>query len=203
MNKEENIKKDLEEIWYTLLNAKTAYQYAKYLFEPPTVKEQNYMRHYGNEMAFFRNILWRNSVIEISNLFAKDQSRSINKFLNNIDGGGKYSKKVPTEVVNELRFKLSTFADIIEKILLMRDKVFAHADKDYKSSLQYNKLDTDIEKLIKFSEDFISEISFVFKTTPIHEENNLKDNFNILNVLADYEEKKYNNIIEDYKRINN
>jgi hypothetical protein len=203
MSKEENIKKDLEEIWYTLLNAKTAYQYAKYLFEPPTIKEQNYMKHYGTEMAFFRNILWRNSVIEISNLFAKGQDRSITKFLNNIDGGAKYSKEVPIELVKELRSKLSTFENIIEKILLMRNKVFAHAEKDYKSSLDYNKLDTDIEQLIKFSEDFISEISFVFNTTPIHEEISLEGNFDILNVLADYEEKRYNDIIENYKKFNN
>lgn len=198
MSNEDKIKEELQEIWFTLLNAKTAYNYAKYLFEPPTIEEQSYMRHYGVEMQFFRSVLWRNSVIEISNLFKREERRSINKFLNKVESYGEYRNIIPKETIDLLREKLVDNKEIIEKILMMRDKVFAHAQKEYKDSLQYNVLDKDIEKLISFAEAFISDIYLVFNAQVIHDHLSKKE-FYLLKVLNEYEENKRKEIIERYK----
>lgn len=201
MSKEEKIKREIEEIWYTLLNAKTAFYYAQYLFEPPTQIEKDYMKHFGVEMTFFRNVLWKNAIIELANLFSKNQKRSLEKFLNKVDVGGVYSKKISAAKVNELRSRLNSYDNIITQVLEMRNTMFAHADKEYHISNKYVVFLGDVEDLILFCENFISDIFQFFDAGVIHDAKLLRDDFNILKILADYEEKKHTDIINSYKNI--
>jgi len=199
MEKEEKIKHELQEIWYTLLHAKSAFCYAEYLFNPPTSKEKDYMRHYGVEMQFFRNVLWRNAIIEISKLFKKSEKRSIEKFLNKVGGGGDLSRVVPNELVESWRLKLISSSKLIDKVLKLRDKVFAHTEMDYQDTRQYDVFEKDVENLIILAKEFISEMFLVFDAGVLHAENLLKEDFKILDILADYETERENKIMEKFK----
>lgn len=201
MTREEKIKNDLQEIWYTLLNAKNAFYYAEYLFNPPTLKEKDYMENCGVELRFFRNVLWRNSIIEISKLFKKTEKKSIEKFLNKVSGGGVYSKIIPKNLIGDWRIKLEQSNILIVKVLDLRDNVFAHTKMDYKDSRQYEVFEKDVEKLIILAEDFITQIFLVFNAGVIHSEKLLRDNFNILEILADYEIDREMRIIERFSEL--
>lgn len=200
MKKEAKIKYELQEIWYALLNAKTAFYYAEYLFNPPTSKEKDYMRHYGVELQFFRNVLWRNSIIEISKLFKKTEKRSIEKFLNKVSGGGSLNKVIPKDLIENWRLKLGSSNEIIDKVLKLRDKVFAHTEMDYKDTRQYEVFEKDVEKLIILAKDFITEMFDVFDAGVVHSENLLRDDFKVLEILADYETERENKIMERFKK---
>lgn len=199
-NKKECIIDELKEIWYILLNAKYSYNYAEYLFFPPTENEKGYMRHYGTEMLFFRKMLWRSSIIELSHLFYEREKRSIGKFLNKVDISGEYRGYISPTKIQELRNELNNFQVTIDKVKEMRDKVFAHADYEYEKSKKFDNLDNDIEKLIHFTEVFISEIFLAFDAGVEHSAKFLKDEFNLLKILADYEDKNYNELIKDFSQ---
>ena len=126
------------------------------------------MRHYGVEMQFFRNVLWRNAIIEISKLFKHYEKRSIVKFLNKVNGGGTLSKIIPKEIVDKWYLKLESSTLQIDKVLKLRDKVFAHSEIDYKDTRQYEVFEKDVEKLILFTKDFISDIFLVLDAGLIH-----------------------------------
>jgi len=197
MSKEERIKHEIEEIWYTLLHAKTSFYYADYLFNPPTRQEQDYMSH-GEDMLFFRDVLWRSAVIGLANFFAKDQKRSVVKLLNKLDGGGEFCKVVPRSVIEIWRSKLTEHDGVIEKIKTLRNKMYAHSEIAYRDSLQFNAFDKDVEILIILVQDFISTIFTCFNAQVIHGDK-LPRNFNTLKILADYEEKRRDDIVNEYK----
>ena len=161
MEKEEKIKHELHEIWYTLLHAKSAFYYAEYLFKPPTSKEKDYMQHYGVELQFFRNVLWRNAIIEISKLIKKSEKRSIQKFLNKVGVGGSLSKVIPKELIESWHLKLNSSSEIIDKVLRLRDKVFAHTEMDYKDTRQYDVFEKDVEKARQILDEYHAAVDTV------------------------------------------
>jgi len=199
MSKEDGIKNELDEIWYTLMHAKRSFYYADYLFNPPTSKEQDYLRSHGLEMLFFRDVLWRSAIIGLANFFAKGEKRSIVKLLNKLDNGGEFRKVVPNSKVNAWRLKLTQYDSVINKIKTLRDEMYAHSDITYRESLKINIFDKDVEMLISLVQDFISDIYTYFDSQVIHSEKLPRD-FKILEILADYEEKRSNDIINEYKK---
>lgn len=205
MPTKEELKDNIWPIWKILILAKECYQFSYYLHKPETPRESKYLQK-SRYFSFIRHILWRNTVIELSKLFNKSPKRdkfNIYHFINKLKsdqyfGGFNISQDKIDFWENELKLNETTITQITQ----LRDKVYGHSD----SRKELENLDTPTfektKKLIELVENIIQEIyatvyeSHAMMETPISG----RMNFNIIKTLAQAEDNKIKDLIEELNR---
>lgn len=199
MSKKEEIKENILAIWKIAIVARKCYQYSYYLHKPDTSEELEYLNHSG-EFQFIRHILWRNTVIELSKLFNSSPKRDkynvfhfINKLKSNQYFGGFGISK---EKINYWEDRLTKNEDLINKILLLRDKVYSHTDGEYAKRNLDTPTFAETEELLKIVEDVIREIYYsIFDAEAVVDTSFVKKGpSNIIKILSAEKKSRIENI---------
>lgn len=177
---------DIWSIWKILTNCKENFLYSRYLHKPDTKEEVEYLgcsRHF----KFLRHSLWRLSIIELHKLLNKSDRDFYNlfTFIKNLESNNYLGHNVPTEIITDWRNTLCSKKGITKKILLLRNKLYAHTDPNLDKLLvditfeEVQELITVVEKVIKgiYYNSFQSAISI---ETPVFE----RGRFDIIKILA-------------------
>jgi len=194
LNREE-LDNKLWRITEILITAKECFLYSKYLYKPESEEEAKYLQ-YSVHFHFIRHSLWRLSIIELSKLFSTSKQRdrfNIVSFITQLKKDGHFANlNFDESIITKWEKRLSENKDQIDKILTLRDKVYAHTDPkkdDYRGIQLYLR---DIEQLFLIVENMISEIkSKIFDahmdlTTPVFG----RHKFDIIKVLAEEKRKR-------------
>jgi len=202
-------KKELKEniwlIWKILTLAKECYQYSYYMHKPETPGELEYLK-YSQHFQFIRHILWRNTVIELCKLFSKSSGRdkfNIFHFIGKLKKDGHFrSFDVDATKITDWESRLDANKETIEKLLILRDKVYAHTDRMNKNPDDLTPTFEAVKQLIDIVENVIQEIyATVFEThammeTPLFNRNR----FDIVKVLADAKNTRLQPLLDEIKQ---
>ena len=193
---ERDLKSDIWAIWKILLNCKENFLYSKYLHKPDTKEEAEYL-HNSMHFKFLRHSLWRLCIIELNKLLSKSDKDFYNLwiFIKNLENNIYQGHNVPADTITEWRNIVSSKKNIIKKILLLRNKLYAHTDKDVDKLTiditfdEVNELIVIVEKVIRgiyihsFDSDILTE-------TPLFE----RGRFDIIKILAKEKSDRINAI---------
>ena len=195
MTKKEEIKENILSIWKILNNCKESFQFCKYLHVPETQNEKEYIEN-SRYFKYIRHILWRNSVIELSKLFSTSKNRdkyNITHFIKKLKPQGHFKIfKIDIYKIYDWESTFATNNVIIEDLLILRDKVYAHTDVLNANESLNGLTFQEMEILIELVEDLIREIyrsvfdGDVDLRTPIFGRGNIK----LINNLIEHREYK-------------
>lgn len=201
--KKAELKENILSIWEILTVSKESFEYAFYFHKPETEDESEYLNK-SPDFKFIRQILWRMTIIELSKLFSSSKNRdkfNLKHFINKLKKDEYFGDIgiVENRIENWEKI-LEENNVLIESILTLRDKIYAHRDPKKEDFKTIEITFQEIEILIKLSEEIIKEIySVVFDSyaeiTPVYFKRN---RFNMIKVLA--EEKK--NRLNRFKKEN-
>lgn len=203
MSKKAEIEKQLEVIWSILLDAKDCFHYTYYLYNPKSENEKEYLRN-SDDLRFIRHALLRMTIIELCKLYSNKKDRDyycllafINKF-----GDGQYYADVGIESqkVHEWKKQIEN-NPTVKKIQDLRDKAYAHTDKN-KDSIIPNEISFDeLKHLLSLAEEIVQYIYervydvFADMDTPYFDSKRV----NILEVLAEEKKNRSESIIKQEK----
>lgn len=181
-----DLKSDIWSIWKILINCKENFLYSRYLHKPDTETEAEYL-NYSQHFKFLRHSLWRLCIIELHKLLSKSDKDVYNlrTFLNNLKNNIYKGHNVPVETITEWRNTLLSKKSTIKKILLLRNKLYAHTDKDV-DKLSVDITFEEVHDLIYIIEKVIRGIyiysfdSDILTETPVFE----RGRFDIIKILA-------------------
>lgn len=201
--KKTELKENISIIWEILTISKDCFEYAFYFHKPETQEEANYLNN-SSDFRFIRHTLWRMTIIELSKLFSKSKNRdkfNLKHFINKLKKDEYFGDiGILNNRIENWEKILEENNILIENILTLRDKIYAHRDQKKEDFKTIEITFQEIEILIKLSEEIIKEIySVVFDSyaeiTPVYFKRN---RFNMIKVLA--EEKK--NRLNRFKKEN-
>lgn len=207
MNPREQAKKDIEEIWNIIHITNECLDFCKYLNYPPTESERKYLSiNSANARSFnlIKVVLWRYVIIEFAKLFsAKDgDAFNLKKFIEKCNSGNHYHKiQIDTIVIDKWNNFLKENEIIINKIITLRDKVFAHRDRNHEDVLKSNEIFfKELEPLVAFTRNIIREVyvkfgADVFFDIKTHFD---KELYSVLTDLAEYQPIKEKAIFDKY-----
>jgi len=199
--KGKELEDEISKIWDILIIAKDCYQYSFYLHKPETIEEADYLKN-SQDFDFIRHILWRMAIIEIAKLFCNSSNRdryNLRHFINKLKKAGHFGDiGISVTIIEKWETQLSLNEELIDDILTLRDKVYAHTDP-YKE--EYTKIEITfkkIEDLLRLVEDVIQEIFKTVFDSHVDFESPLldKNRTNIVKILAAEKKKR----IEEHYR---
>lgn len=197
--KKEELRQEIWRIWEILIYAKECFQYCLYLYKPNTKEEVDYIS-FSQDFKFFRDILWERSIIELSKLFSSSKSHRFNlkNFIGKLKKTGQFGKFGITDLtIKKWEDELISNGKIIENILIIRDKLYAHSDSQKHDYLKIGITFFEVEKLIGIAESVIKEIYLtafeagIDMSTVIFD----KSNFEIIRILAEEKRKGIQEIL--------
>lgn len=189
MNKKEEIRNNIFEIWKISTNAKRYLAYTSYLHMPDTKEELEYLRK-SRDFQFIAHSLWRNAVIELSKLFNDSKKRdkfNIFHFIKKLEKNGHFRIfKIDQAKIDFWYNSIEENRNTIILINKLRDKVYAHTDGPVNKIGLETPTFKQTEKLIDIIENVIKEIYFnIFESEVVIESPNLElSPSRIIKVLA-------------------
>ncbi|WP_299758267.1 hypothetical protein [uncultured Pontibacter sp.] len=156
------LKKDILSIWKIFHLAKQSFQYSNYLHSPDTEEETTEINR-NHFLRFISHIILRVLVIELCKLYNNDNSNqkfSIPKLLKKLKNDGHYSKlNFNKEKLGEWVSKLQSLERTVININVLRDKLYAHTDRQKPDLEQYGFEFEELEILLELTEDIIYNIN--------------------------------------------
>ncbi len=200
MTRKQQLDNEISKIWNIYLIGKECFDYARYLFNPRTKLEKQYLDK-QQDFDFIRFILFRNSLIELSKLFHfRDTDKcNVHKFLKKFKQNQIYEDLFQDEVkISEWEDSILKKNDLIKKITTLRDRVYSHSDPNFSANSDFDLAFEDVEKLFEIVKDIITTISE--KTfDSLADLANIyfdKDRFNLVDILSKEWERKKNETIK-------
>jgi hypothetical protein len=153
-----DLKSDISTIWKTAFNCEENFLFSKYLYQPKTIEESDYLGH-SKRFQFIRQSLWRLSIIELNKLISKSNKDFFN-FLTFIDNLRKNHYKgytVRSKTLMNWTMTLTAKKATILKLRRLRNKVFAHSDP-IMDNLEYGITFKEVKDLIGTIVEIIKDI---------------------------------------------
>ena len=195
--KKAELKESIWNIWEILAISKECFEYAFYFHKPETEEESEYLNK-SRDFKFIRHILWRMTIIELSKLFSNSKNRdkyNLNHFINKLKRNQYFGDiGVLEEKIQNWDKILQDNQKLIDEVLILRDKVYAHTDPKKDDFKLIDISFQEIEILINLSEEIITEIYSVafdsdvrFRAIYFN-----KDRFNLIKILVEEKKNKRN-----------
>jgi hypothetical protein len=184
----DELNKEIGEIWHILTYAKGFYEYASYLHNPSSNEELEYLQR-SEDFRFISHSLWRMAIVELAKLFSTSESHRFNlaKFINKLGKGEHFGNLgISADTIQAWKDAISEQELQINGVVILRNKIYAHTDADYRNFRTLDISFSDLRQLIDIVEKVIKEIhlnilgSEVDMTSPFFD----KGRFNIIKVLA-------------------
>lgn len=188
--KKAELKKTIGNIWEIVTVLKDCFEYAQYLHLPETEDESDYLNK-SRDFKFMRHILWRMTIIDLSKLYSKSKKRdkfNLICFVNNLKRNQYFGQiGISNVIIEEWENRIIDNQKVIETILLLRDKFYAHKDSKIDNLKSLEISFQEIETLIILAEEIIKEIySAAFNS---HAEMRSiffkRERFNVIKILAE------------------
>jgi hypothetical protein len=185
------IKKEIWNIWQVITLARECFGYSYYLHKPDTKEEEDYL-HFSADFAFIRHIMWRTVIIELAKLFRSPKLKAtyifnLEDFIRKLRKDGEYgSLGIDNSSIDKWEKRLAQDKPVIEKIMVLWEKLYAHNDTSNEKYLKNDLSFEDTEKLIGNIETIVKEIYETVFNSPILM-NSLafnKKRFNLIRILA-------------------
>jgi hypothetical protein len=204
MSKEEELKSELNSIWKILQLAIQCYEYSSYLYSPKSESESEYIRN-SMFFDFTRHIHWRTTVIELAKLVTnnkKNQKFNIFHLLNKLKNDGYFGKLgLDKNEIEKWENLLKNNHETAEEIKTLRNKIYSHTDRNKEKYVKSSKL--TFEKISETTNIIGIIIKGIYSDIldthiDIKPLNSIGENFRIINILAEENEERKLNIINNY-----
>lgn len=210
----ENLRKELEikldKIYSIYIFAQEIYVYTEYFHKPKTKEEIELITEsiHSSNFRFLMHVMFRSLINEVAKLFSNSENDKyrLGSFIDSFSQTGYFRKiGIPSKRINVWKQYLIDNIDSIEKIRLLRNKIYAHTDDPSKS---YNNIDIsfkEIENLLQVAKSIINEIAIAifdkeFDTRPFSFD---RDRFILLELLVKAEKQRKEDILQNaLERIN-
>lgn len=163
MSKRKEIRAEIEKIKQIFLTAKECYLYSKYLFAPDDPDE----RRYASKDMHFRImaiLFWRLCIIEIHKLVSdseKDEFR-LSFFISKLKTSGHFRiLKISEEKIKTWEKRLDDANPYIDKIRGLRDKSYAHTDRDEDKVKEMAVSFPEVNEILNITGEIIQEMYYV------------------------------------------
>jgi hypothetical protein len=200
MDKIKQLKDEVWMMWQIFIVSNECFDYTFYLHKPDTKEEADYLAK-SKDFHFIRQMLWRMTIIELSKLFSSSAKRdkyNLFHLITKLKKNGYYGNlSVSEETLSQWETKLNDKQELIEKILNLRDKLYAHTDPDKDNYVDLVIKFTEIKELLLIIEDVIKELYRQVFDAGAHIDNLFFDRnqFHIIKILCEDEKRKINEII--------
>jgi len=166
IEKHHELDDDFEQICNIFLDAKICFDYANALEYPKKEYEEIIKQE---PFMIFRYSCSRLALIELSKLYQKKDTYSLFRIISRLVSKhyGKFENNLDIE---EMSKRLETIKVRSEKVIALRDKVFAHQDKksDIKKLQLYKVGYQDVVKLFSDTRELIDELQRLLQLPPYH-----------------------------------
>ena len=198
MTQKEQFEKELSRITDIFFGARENFDYCYYLHKPKSRYEAEYL-HVDRDLQFIRHSLWRMCIIELTQLFSNRENDKFNllKFLSKLLPTGHYRRlAVNQEKIYEWQTMIYSQNHVINNIIILRDKIYAHTDPDKDQYKQIEVYFRDIVSLLEIVASIITDLhSSVLKRTlllrnPVFDRNN----FTLVRILAEERDRRVSEI---------
>ena len=203
MDRKSELKNEISNIWEIFINANECFHYSFYLHKPDTQDEFDYLNK-SNDLQYIRHVMWRMSIIELSKLFSGSKTRdryNIQHLIGKLRKDGNFGNiGISDETLNKWETEIEKNKEIINSILILRDKIYAHTDSDKTKYLNTDLSFKQIEFLLKIVEVIIRDIhSSVFDAyadveTVVFD----RERFNIVKILAKAEKNRIQRLLDEF-----
>lgn len=199
MDRENDLKIEIKNIWDIFINANECFHYSNYLHNPETQDELDYLND-SRDLQYIKHIMWRMSIIELSKLFSgpKSQDRfNIQHLIDKLKKNGNFGNiGISDDVLTRWEDEIDKNRETIKTILNLRNKVYAHTDSDKTKYISIDLSYKEIELLLNIVEEIIRKIySSVFETfadvEPVVFD---KKRFSIIKTLAKEKKKRFDDL---------
>lgn len=162
------LKKETWELAEILLLAQESLKVVEYLLKDEEDQDKEYSKRMNAIFVYSRSIYWRVIVIELSKLFSeKDTERyNIYKFISKLKLDGHYGDAlISVSEIEAWEKKLADNKDSISNLILHRNKVYVHTDRN-SNEVPNTVTITKARELIEIIQKIIREVYFtVFKSS--------------------------------------
>lgn len=201
MTEMEELQNDLTQISKIYTIAKETFDYCFYLHKPNSELEREYLSK-NKHLIFIRHILWRQTVVEIFKLVSggKNDKFGLSGFLSKLHQEEEVQKKVGSDFFLKCKRRLRTNKNAIKNIGLLRDKIYAHTDRD---SGAYKNLDLAFENVQKVFDSIGEIIKDIYEQVfdghlELRNLNFERDRFDLIKVLAEHHNEKIKNLFGSF-----
>jgi hypothetical protein len=201
MYNKNDLDKDISQIWliYT-----TSYEYYNCLSQVKSYKKTEFSD--SRFMSFIIYTSWYVLIIELCKVYQNDNKNQhfnlfclINKLLNNYKNLD-FKSLITLESITDYhaRFNSSEIIDIRERLVTLRDKFYAHFDKDNLENEVNIKL-TEIEILLNLLKNFITDIKYEIFGSQVEFENDIYVQINkALECIEDSNKRYHDEMIHKF-----
>lgn len=164
MGRKYKLKGEIKEVEKIYFFCKKSFYYAS---------QHHYAKTPEEDSDFIQQVMWRTTIIELTKLFSSSIKRdkfNLFRFVEKVKAYYNHTLHIEESSFLEWESQLNDCKPIIDKLLILRDKVYAHTDRNSRH------IDTDIvsfeeaEKLLVVAEVILEEVHFRVFESPIIEE---------------------------------
>ena len=190
----DELKTKLESITQIYILTQELYFYTEYFHNPNTREESDLIEEsvHSIHLRFIKHIMFRTLINELAKLFSRSENDKyrLSAFIDSLSESGHYRNlKFSKEKVVLWKEKLDNQSNVIDSVLTLRSKVYAHTD----FSLGFNNTDItfkEIKSLLDFALKIIQEVYGTIFDTELDAESGQfdRERFTMLSTLAKGEE---------------
>ena len=206
----ENLKQELqtklEKILHVYIFAQDGYLYTEYFHNPDTKEELDLVTNspHRSNLSVIMHMMFRTVIIEVSKLYSHSENDKfqLESFINSLSPSGHFRKiGISTTHIEIWRQLLIDSKSVIDNILLLRSKLYAHTDNPMTN---YTKVDIsfkEIKTLLDIAVQILTNIYHdVFDTGLLMDSPTFdRQRFGILKLLAKAEKERQEENINKYK----
>lgn len=196
----------LEKILHVYIFAQEAYLYTEYFHNPQTKEELNLVTNspHTNNLSTIMHLMFRTAIVEVSKLYSRSENDKyqLASFINSLSPSGHFKKVgVSIEYIEMWKNVLVENKSLIDNILKIRSKLYAHTDNPMKN---YNDIDIsfkEIKTLLDIAAQILTNIYLEIFDTELSIDSPTfdRERFGILKLLAKAEKERQADIINKYK----
>lgn len=201
----DELKTKLEKILHVFILAQDAYLYTEYFHNPESQAEKDLVIRsaHSSNLRFIMHLMFRSLVTEVSKLYKNtgQEKFSIISFVEALSPAGHFRKiGVPVPHIEKWKRCLAENQPTIDKIILLRDRVYAHTDDPTKNYSGTELSFRDIKRLLDLAAEILQEIyRDVFDTDLLLDSPTFdRDRFSLLKLVAKAEKQRLEEIFQKY-----
>lgn len=193
----------LDKILHIYMTAQEAYFYTEYFYNPDTKEEFDLVTNspHTSNLLTIMHLMFRTVIVEVSKLYSrsKNDKFQLERFINSLSSSGHFRKiGVETRQIEKWQKLLFDNKSVIENILTLRSKLYAHTDNPMTNYNDINISFTEIKTLLDIAAQILTSIHHDVFDTELSTDSPTfdRERFGILKLLAKAEKEQQAAILQ-------